>query len=244
MNRRTPNASRYADNTGQAMASRAFTLIEMILAIGVTAIVLVAINGVFFSALRLRESTVAAVDQALPVQQALTTLRCDLQGAMPPATNGVLSGDFKVGSVSSPGLNQPADIELFTTTGALRENEPWGEIQKITYELKTPADATAPGKDLIRSVTRNLLATITPQPQDQWMIGGVESIAFSCYDGTQWRENWDTTMTDTNLPVAVRVRIQFARNAGGPADPQPVEIIVPIDSQPRTARAIATTTGS
>ncbi len=239
VNRRTPNASRSADNTGQALARCGFTLIELILAIGVTAIVLIAVNGVFFSAMRLRESTVAAVDGALPVQQALTTLRRDLEGAMPPRTNGIFAGDFKVGGVTSIGLNQPVDIELYTTTGALRANEPWGEVQKVTYQLRLPADRSAPGKDLIRSVTRNLLATVTPQPQDQWMLAGVESVTYSCYDGTQWRDYWDTTVTDTNLPIAVRVRIQFSGESSGPA-----EIVVPIDAQPRTTPAIVTNTGS
>src|ERR1019366_5839473 len=49
---------------------RAFTLIELVLAIGITAIVLVAINGIFFSAMHLRESVTEAVDGSLPVQQA------------------------------------------------------------------------------------------------------------------------------------------------------------------------------
>ena len=53
-----------------AALQSAFTLIEMILAIGVAAIVLVAINAVFFSALHLREVTQAAVDEATPVNQA------------------------------------------------------------------------------------------------------------------------------------------------------------------------------
>ncbi len=211
-----------------------FTLIEVILALGITAIVLVAINGVFFGAMRLRESATNAVDESLPVQQALATLRRDLAGAMPPSTNGILSGDFKVGGVTSLGLSQPVDIELNTTTGALRANEPWGEVQRVTYELKLPADRSAPGKDLIRSVTRNLLATVTPQPEDQWMMGGVESIEYSCYDGTQWRDFWDTTVTDTNLPTAVRVRIQVAGSRGGSSDAQPIELVVPIDSQSHT----------
>ena len=73
---------------------RAFTLIEMILAVGVSAIVLVAINAVLFSGLHLREVTQAAVDEATPVDQALTILRRDLQCAVPPEPNGILTGDF------------------------------------------------------------------------------------------------------------------------------------------------------
>ena len=75
-----------------------FTLIELMLAMGVCAIVLAAINGVFFGALRLREATIRAVDEAEPAQLALTTMRNDLQSAMSPTTNGVMAGDFRVGT--------------------------------------------------------------------------------------------------------------------------------------------------
>jgi len=212
----------------------AFTLIELILAIAIMAIVMIAINAVFFSAVRLREHTDYAVEESLPVQQALATMRRDFQGAMPPAENGVLSGDFKVGIVSSMGSGLPVDVEVFTTTGAMRENEPWGEVQKVTYGLRTPSNQQMPGKDLFRSVTRNLLATMTPQPDDQRLMGGVESIEYSCYDGTQWRDTWDTTVTDTNLPAAIRVRILMAGHSGNSGSAQPIEMIVPIDSQSRT----------
>jgi len=220
---------------------RAFTLIELILAVGISSIVLIAVNAVFFTAMRLRESTTRALDESLPVQQAVEILRRDLAGAMTPSANGILSGDFKVGGVSSVGLAQPADIELYTTTGVLRENEPWGEVQKVTYELQPPANNLTRGKDLIRSVTRNLLSTVTPQPENQWMMGGIESVAFSCFDGTNWYDTWDSTFT-TNLPIAVRVRI-FPANAGGTTGaPSPIEFLVPIDSVSRTNQSGVTDT--
>lgn len=224
--------------TGAVRRAGGFTLIELVLAVGVTAIVLLAINGVFFAAMRLRETTMNAVNEALPAQQALSTLRADLAGAMPPTTNGVFSGDFKAGSVSSTGLNQPVDLELYTTTGALHANEPWGEVQRVTYELRPSIDPSAPGKDLVRSVTRNLLAAIPPAPDDQRLLGGVQSIEFSCYDGMQWRDAWDTTVTDTNLPTAVRVRIQMADQSR--AGSAPVEIVVPVEAQIRTTPTLAT----
>jgi hypothetical protein len=115
----------------------------------------------------------------------------------------------------------------------LSENQPWGDIQRVTYELKNSGDSSGTGKDLYRSVTRNLLAITTPDVEDQLMISGVASVKFSCYDGSQWLDAWDTTSSssNTNLPVAVRVEIQPAN--GGP-DAPPVEILVPIDSQSRT----------
>jgi len=226
-------------------STHAFTLVEMILAIGVAAIVLVAVNAVLFAALRLRDETSAAVDAATPVDQTVTILRRDLQCAMTP-TNGttkVLSGDFRAGNVSSPGVPEPVAIEMFTATGALGVNAPWADIQRVTYELKQPADRSATGQDLVRSVTRNLLTLTTPEVDDQLMLSGVASIKFSCFDGAQWQDTWDTTgvtSVNTNLPLAVRVDIQMA----GRPDLQPVEILVPIDSQSRTNVVLATPTGS
>ncbi len=224
---------RFIEAETNPLRLRAFTLMEMLLAIAVSAIVVIAINTAFFSALRLRERTTAVVEESLPIQQTLTVLRRDLQCAMPP--NGVMSGDFKVGNVSSLGMSENVDVELCTATGALHENEPWGDVQRVTYELRDTGGNAGSGKDLIRSVTRNLLATIAPAPDDQRMMGNVESLEFTCYDGVQWLGTWDTTLNNTNLPVAVRVRIQLASaNSGGSRDRQPIEIVVPISSQSRT----------
>jgi len=223
----------------------AFTLIEMILAIGVAAIVLIAVNAVLFAALRLHQATVDMVDAASPIDQTVTFLRRDLQCVMTP-TNGttkVLSGDFRVGNVSSLGVAEPVAIEMFTATGTLSDRKPWADIQRVTYELKQPADRSTTGQDLVRSVARNLLTVTTPEVDDQVMLSGVASIKFSCYDGAQWQDTWDTTgatSVNTNLPLAVRVDIQMSGNNNA----QPVEILVPIDSQSRTNMVLNATTGS
>jgi type II secretion system protein J len=212
---------------------RAFTLIEMILAIGVAAIVLIAANAVFFTALHLRNATSDAVDEASPIDQAIIILRRDLQCAVTPKGVGLLSGDFKIGNVTSTGISDPVSAEIYTATGALSENNQWGDIQRVTYELKSSKTGAA-GMDLYRSVSRNILATATPDVADQLMIRGVQSVQFSAYDGSQWIDTWDTTDTtsaNTNLPVAVRVNIQLA---GSDKSSPPIEILVPIDSQSRT----------
>ena len=225
--------------------AHAFTLIEMVLAIGVAAIVLIAINTVLFAALRLHEETADMVDAASPVDQTVTFLRRDLECVVTP-TNGttkVLSGDFRAGSVSSDGVAEPVAVEMFTATGALSDSTPWADIQRVTYELKDPTDPSATGKDLVRSVVRNLLTITTPEVDDQLMMSGVASIKFSCFDGTQWQDTWDTTgvtSSDTNLPVAVRVDIQMA----GDNNSQPIEMVVPIDSQARTNVVINAASGS
>lgn len=225
----------------------AFTLIEMILAIGVAAIVLVAVNAVLFTALRLREATTDAVNAATPLDSTLTFLRRDLECVVTP-TNGtskVLSGSFRAGTVNSPGIADPVAVEMFTATGALSESAPWADIQRVTYELKNSKDVSGQ-RDLYRSVTRNLLSdTGTPAVEDQLMLKDVENVKFTCFDGAQWQVNWDTsdtTSVNTNLPLAVRVEIQLAGQNNNSDDP--IQLVVPIDSVSRTNMVLTSTTGT
>ena len=214
-----------------------FTLIELLLAMAVCAVVLAAINALFFSAVRLRESTVAAVDATLPVEQALNAVRRDLQGVMlSPSTNKIMSGSFRVGDIGALGLAQNVNIEMYTTTGVLHDTEPWAEVQRVAYRLRESTDrTTATGKEFVRSVTRNLLATITPTPDDQLLLTNVANLEIECYDGSQWRDSWDTTQSDTNLPTAVRFRIQLAGTTSDETRArQPIELVVPISLQTST----------
>ena len=224
----------------------AFTLIEMILAIGVAAMVLIAVNTALFASLRLRDATQNVVDAATPLDQAVSFIRRDLQCVVTP-TNGttkVLSGGFRAGNISSAGVPESVAVEMFTATGTLSDKAPWADIQRVTYELKQPTDRNAVGRDLYRSVARNLLTLTTPDVQDQLMLSGVQDIKFTCFDGAVWQDTWDTTgvtSTVTNLPLAVRVDILMAGDKSMTA--QPIELVVPIDAQVRT-NTVLTTTGN
>ena len=227
-----------ADSSFEIRRSKfGFTLVEMILAIGVTAIVLVAVNAVLFTALHLRQVTTDVVDAATPVDQTFTYLRRDLQCVVTP-TNGtskVLSGSFRLGNgISSAGASDPVAAEIFTATGALSASSPWADIQRVTYELKN-STAVSGQRDLYRSVTRNILSVNTPEVADQLMLSGVESVKFSGYNGSQWLEVWDTsdvTSINTNLPLAVKVEIKLAGDSN--AKLEPIQLVVPIDSVART----------
>jgi type II secretion system protein J len=213
-----------------------FTLIEVLLALSVSAIVLAAIGGVFYSAVRLRERTTAMLDEAAPLYQALALLRRDLLGTVPPS--GMIAGDFKTGTVDS-GMAQGPGLQFCTTTGIIKDGEPWGDVQEVSYELRNPVERTSGvGKDLIRSVTRNLLSTTGPEPEDQWLMGNVETLEFSCYDGTDWQPSWDTSLGNTNLPSAVRVRILLAADStANPRNREPIEMIIPLVMQARAGQA-------
>jgi type II secretion system protein J len=212
--------------------THAFTLIEVLLAVGIFAIVLFAINTVFFSALRLERSTSHAVDARLPLNQTFAILRRDLQGAVPPMTNSyLLPRNFTTGGRSSGlGSSQSGSLEFYTTTGTLSDDAPWSDLQKVRYELVPAADrATAKGQDLVRIITRNVLATASEQETEQLLMSDVASVEFQCYNGTDWRTTWDTSAGDVGLPLAVRVRVQLAtEQQTTKLSREPLELLVPI----------------
>ena len=248
-NRELVNAAARRQNGWNCMQdparwSEAFTLLEIMLALAVSAIVLAAIGGVFFSALRLRERTVALLDESLPLHQAFTTLRRDLQGTLPPGGTYAMVGDFRDEAVGG-GIGANTRLTFFTTTGSLNDAAPWGDVQEVSYELREPVQRTNnSGRDLIRSVNRNLLSTGLLEMDDQWLMGNVQSLEFQCYDGTDWRDTWDTSLSDTNLPSAVRVRVQLASANTDPRNqPQPYELVVPLVSQSRTNQLQSSSAG-
>jgi hypothetical protein len=218
------------------------------LAAAIFSIILVAINTVFFAAIRLRQRTTEMLEESLPLNQALTFIRRDLQNAMPPG--GLLAGNFssggpsgtsatgvsKMASGASLGGSQNGGLDFYTTTGHLSDDAPWGDIQEVSYQLVPALDnPNATGKDLVRTVTRNLLATATQTAEAQRLAGNIASLDFFYYDGTQWRDTWDTSAGDTGLPAAVRVRLQPATPDGIiPREVQPLEMVVLLDTQSPT----------
>ena len=240
---------------------RAFTLIEVLLATAIFSIVLVAINVVFFAALHLRQRTTAAIDDSLPLNQALAILRKDLQNTVPP--NGTISGQFRYGVTGASvagsgtsginlGLNTPGTatsamaqsggLNFFSASAVIGEDAPWPDIQEVNYQLTEPLDRDkALGKDLVRSVNRNSLAYSAQTPDTRRLVGNIEKLEFFFYDGAQWRDIWDTTGGDTSLPQAVRVRIYLGVEKRLVSQRlEPVELIVQI--QARSASTNSTQT--
>ncbi len=208
---------------------RAFTLIEMLIAVSIFSILLVGIHTILFTALHLRNTAVDSLEATLPREQALMVIQRDLANIV-TRTNGVFMGPLQ--SVNQTNM-LPDQIgpDFYTTGGELDGMVPWGNIEKIDYLLSLPTNGyRGPGRDLIRAVTRNLLpVNQIPQPDERHaLLNGVQNLTFLYYDGTAWQPQWDTTQ-ETNLPTAIKVQIQMAPKAGVVARVQPLEVVVPID---------------
>jgi prepilin-type N-terminal cleavage/methylation domain-containing protein len=207
----------------------AFTLIELVLSLAIAAVVLAAINAVFFGALRLRASTVAVAEQTLPVERAVETIKNDLASIRPPSTNGYVG---PMGTdATAVGMTKPLLLELFTSSAHISDDVPWGDVQKIDYWLQPPTNPAsgATGMDLIRGVTRNLLASTPESPEPHRLLGNLQNLRFSYFDGTNWNDTWSVTLS--NVPIAIKVFLTFTKPADGtPANPA-FQFVVPVITQ-------------
>lgn len=232
----------------RARANRnAFTLIEMMIALAVFAIILAAMNGVFWGALRLRNKTVESVDAAIPQERALSVIRNDLLNIVPPGgkffttftTTGATTNVNGVAMNVMPGQSSP---EFTTSNGVIDDSSNWGDVQRVSYQLMNSTKGSN-GRDLVRLVTRNLLPANqqNDNQQQRTILSGVQSIFFSFNDGTTWKEIWDSTNEMLILPRAVKVELQMAAQQRGSALPLPVQIIVPLIDAGTNLTQVATT---
>ena len=224
-----------------------FTLLELLLATAVGAIVLLVINATFFAALRLHNTTHEKIDNDLVVQRALGIVRKDLAGIMlpanPQATTNKLSGQLTSDPISTnsmDGMGERITPDITTSSGQIDGWTPFAEVQMVSYYL-APAVDGGPTKDLVRVVTRNLLPATDPTTDNQRLLPGVISATISYFDGQYWADTWDSTTTST-LPTAIKFSLVLAprENAGPRSDPGPIELIVPvIVSTPTSAQLAA-----
>jgi hypothetical protein len=234
------------------------------MAVGAFAIVLVSIHMVFHSALRLRNKTASLIENALPLQQTCQWLRRDLANLVLPggvlfgplqstADAGLPTGEFGSAPLATTGDSVPgqASPEFYTATARIDDLLPWGEIQRVSYRLADPTNqmpSTSTGRDLVRSVTRNLLPVLEEPPEEQRLMGGVESILFYYHDGRDWVETWDSATRTNQLPSAIKVAIQLTPPpTGTPISASvyaPVELVVPIVLRASTNQTTSTGGGA
>ena len=216
---------------------KAFTLIEVLLAVAIFAIVLAAINGVFYGALRLRNRSAQAIEESLPIEQAASIIKRDLQGLVAPG--GTLAGPLQSGVPITSGnsgnstMGQQGDTVIYTATGVIDETSPWANVQKVSYSLRQPLLQTSRGgKDLYRLVTRNLLPVSQEEVEAEFLLGDVQQLQFYFYDGTGWRNTWDSTAETAVLPKAIKLEIDLAQK--DTTLRTPIELVVPVTVYVRT----------
>lgn len=197
-----------------------FTLLELVIATVASAVLVAALLAALAGAWRLQDQGQRLEMAAVPREAAAAVLARDLRLAVAPS--GVMAGPLTAVSSSSGG-DRLDDVEWVTAIGGTNAEVGGGDLVQVRYVLE-PADVAGSFR-LLRHENRNLLAVQTDDAEGTPILEGVVSFAVNWYDGSTWRESWDSTAEDNALPEAAHVRIDFAATAG--VAPLPLEMMVP-----------------
>jgi type II secretion system protein J len=191
--------------SSRARQRRAFTLLELLVATGMIAVLAGSLYATLHIAFRARRSALAAVEDVRKAEWALELIRGDIESTVVP--RGILAGAF-LGEDAADSTGRPNDaLMLHCTADASRATEGTGDIRMV--EFACVADEDGEGMVLLRRVTLHLLATKIEEPAEEALCRGVHSLNLRYFDGTEWLDGWDAGMQDNQLPLAVEVTLEL-----------------------------------
>jgi len=194
-------------------ASRGFTLIEMMLAIGVMALILAMLASSFSI---IAHSKVHAEGRLIVDREGralLWQLTKELRNAV--QTPYTASNVALFGTAHMSGGVAVDTIALSTFSGGHRRALTGMTPETIvTYNLTANPDQQ--GWFVLNRSQQSGLLTSNPAPQVTVLANNVLSLHFRYFDGDKWGETWESPSLPRGrqLPVAVAIQIQMAAPGG------------------------------
>lgn len=181
-----------------------FSLLELMLATAMAAMLAMSLYLSMSIGLTAQKGAFRTIETAQAATIAAELVRQDFEAILAPT--GTLAGPFY--GLHKQNQNADADMVEFFCIGSDggAVDEPFNEgLRRVTLELRT--DVSPPA--LVRSVTRNLLATVQVDPVPEVLCRNVRSFSLRYFDGAFWQEEWDSTTMGDILPLAVAITIEI-----------------------------------
>jgi len=198
---------------GTHQAPRGFTLIEMMLAIGVLAMILAMLASSFHTIAQSKVHAEARLMVDREGRALLWQLSKEVSNAV--QTPYAISHVALLGA-GHMGNGLPIDTITMSTYSAGHRRALTGMTPEniVTYNL-TPNPSRPRWYVLQRSQQSGLL-TSTVAAQATVLADNVLSLHFRYFDGNRWGESWDSSSLParTQLPIAVAIQIQMAAPGG------------------------------
>ena len=194
-------------------APRGFTLIEMMLAIGVLALILAMLASSFSTIAHTKVHAEGRLMVDREGRALLWQLTKELRNAVQTpytASNVALFGNGHMGN------GAPIDtITLSTFSGGHRKALTGLTPETIvTYNLT--ANPNQQGWYLLQRSQQSGLLTSTVAPQTTTLADNILSLHFRYFDGQKWGESWESSSLPQGrqLPVAVAIQIRMGAPGG------------------------------
>jgi len=223
-----PNGNRIPFS-GRACPARGFTMIELIVALAMVAIIAASLSSTLWTAYHATRQSEAAIAPSDQADVALQFLSEDLQNALQtqtrPASSLVGAATAAnnseqtafLGTQEQDSRGHPADdVVFFTTAESPVHVYASGEIKCVEYKVVQPLHSS--DFVLVRRVTRNLLPVNGQNgaTDEEVICTGVSSFSLQySYDGTTFNptssspDSWDASQMDNTIPAAVKVTLEL-----------------------------------
>ena len=183
--------------------SKGFTLIEVIIAMSIFAILAILSYSGLHSVIMSKTSTEASLERLQELQMTMLTLNSDLQQISKRDAHDALGGSLqKLSTLSSEYL-----IEFTRSGWRNPANLQRSSLQRVAYQLKDDA--------LIRIYWPHVDRADDDQRVERTLIHNIESLEILFLNADkEWKEDWPsaTALTSTDpaeLPAAIDVRLKM-----------------------------------
>jgi type II secretion system protein J len=220
-----------------------FTLLEVLVATALIAVISVTLYASLSTAFKARRSALAATSDVRRTDLAMELLSADVRSAVVP--NGTLAGTF-VGEDYRDSSGGDSDLLTFCcTTPSPEPGVGIGDIRKVQFGCEPSADGRS--QILYRLTTTNLLSPKDVEPQREVLCRGVAAFNLRYYDGT-WQDYWDSTELSNVLPYVIEVTIELVdpnpRSATGGGYRTSQLLILPCAPVPSNSTSTTSTSGT
>jgi len=191
-----------------------FSLLELLLAMAMAAMLALSLYTAMNVALRAKSSANASLEPTRAAMIAMDLIQQDFQSVPPPGDSAAdtipLSGSFYGEHLPAAGGDNDS-VEFYSIGADTIEGDPVDApplsegIRRIHLQVQSDAG----GSVLVRRVTRNLMPSSEPAVEEEILCRNVRSFALRYYDGVAWQEEWDSTTLEDNLPLAVAITLEL-----------------------------------
>ena len=218
-----PSARPRTARSGEA----GFTLLELLVALTIVAILALAEAAPFQSTLKTRERAETAMDQSNAARLTLQRLAEELSGAV------FVAGERQRFSLIDRTFDRPASELRFTTNAARRvSSEPQDPLEMVGYRLE-PGPPDSRGGVLVKEQLPSVAADSTPFTPNVILEDVASFTARVLPDKGDWRPTWQGGEENINIPRGVELSLSLA---DGSPDPPVYRLLVDLPTGGPTAK--------
>jgi len=188
---------------------RGFTLIEVLVALTLLALVITLIQGAYSGALRSKERVGRATERVHLAAVVLDRLVRELSMAFESDARRQATG-----LVVSTDLDGISTLSFTTRVPPIGGRTAGGDAE-VGYALEEVDEGT----DLVRRETTRLDGDLLEGGVPLALVTGLTALRVRCYDGEEWKEDWDSRDRPDlpHLPLAVAVELAWTDGEGDEA---------------------------